>query len=149
MATQLVRTLSQNGHGVWWLWWFWLWCRDDAFVHIAARLQTNYGGHVPVDMTPGPVPVCRAPTKTHVRDLKVSASESAFTFTKKFCGNWKSHRTLTQTVSSVSRKLRVLQATRAPHKRLPEQLAHEQHPLASQATYSTGNKDTEQGLPDT
>ena len=35
-------------------------CNDEMFIHDAARDAPDYGGHVPVDTTPGPVPVYRA-----------------------------------------------------------------------------------------
>ena len=39
-------------------------CNDEMFIHDAARDAPNYGGHVPVDTTPGPVPVYRAQKKS-------------------------------------------------------------------------------------
>ena len=34
-------------------------CNDEMFIHDAARDAPNYGGRVPVDTAPGPVPVYR------------------------------------------------------------------------------------------
>ena len=48
-----------------------------CFIHVAARMQANSGRQIPVDMTPGPVPVYRA-LKIHLgsRTRRVSASGS-------------------------------------------------------------------------
>ena len=35
-------------------------CNDEMFVHDAARDAPSYGGRVPVDTAPGPVPMYRA-----------------------------------------------------------------------------------------
>ena len=40
-------------------------CNDEMFIHDAARNAPNYGGRVPVDTTPGPVPVYRASKNPH------------------------------------------------------------------------------------
>ena len=48
-------------------------CNDEMFIHDAARDAPNYGDRVPVDTTPGPVPMYRAPKNPH------SPSQSAAT----------------------------------------------------------------------
>ena len=40
-------------------------CNDEMFIHDAARDAPIYGGRVPVDTTPGPVPVYRALKNPH------------------------------------------------------------------------------------
>ena len=55
-----------------WLWWLWFGhcCSMCVFLHTHARLQTNYGGRVPADTTPGPVPVYKAPKKSTPQLIK-------------------------------------------------------------------------------
>ena len=43
-------------------------CNDETFIHDAARDAPNYGDRVPVDTTPGPVPVYRALKKNNMSE---------------------------------------------------------------------------------
>ena len=52
MATEVVVVVMQTR------------CDDEMFIHDAARDAPNYGDRVPVDTTPGPVPVYKA-LKSH------------------------------------------------------------------------------------
>ena len=100
-------------------------------------------------MTPSLAPVCKAQKKQRV---SVSLAH-AVTFPKdRDVASRVAHNANLHVHSGQGVDLRIRRSpSRRKLRKLPKplRLTYELHPLSSQATHTSGNEDTEQGLPDT